>query len=88
MFARVAAQIALPDAAPDALCPCHDLVIDNARDGSLISPPLTDAAAWFSQFQAQEQTLLRQWLPDTWHRRFAEWITAQQQLATVGTKTH
>lgn len=53
----------------------------SAEDGTLITPPLAEAVAWFSQFDAQEQQLLRQRLPDAWHRRFAEWLAAQQQQA-------
>jgi Glycosyl transferase family 2 len=51
----------------------------SGADGSLIQPPVAEAAHWFNRFYQQEQALLRQWLPEAWHRRFAEWLAAQQQ---------
>ena len=47
-----------------------------SADGSLIQPPVAEAAAWFAGFYQQEQAVLRQWLPEAWHRRFAEWLQA------------
>ncbi len=47
-------------------------------DGTLIAPPLAQALHWFGSFHEQEQALLRQWLPEAWHRRFHEWLAAHQ----------
>lgn len=49
----------------------------SSADGTLTDPPLAEAVAWFGQFYQQEQPLLRQWLPEAWHRRFREWLGAQ-----------
>ena len=47
-------------------------------DGTLIAPPVAEAVQWLGDFYQQEQTLLRQWLPDAWHRRFHEWLAAHK----------
>jgi len=58
----------------------------SSADGSLIQPPVAEAVAWFGQFYQQEQELLRQWLPEAWHRRFAEWLGAHQVLTPAGAR--
>lgn len=50
----------------------------SSADGTLVTAPVTEAIAWFKQFHQQEQSLLRQWLPDAWHVRFAQWLRAHQ----------
>lgn len=50
----------------------------SGADGTLITPPVADAVAWFDDFYRQEQTLLRQWLPEAWHLRFGQWLRAHQ----------
>ncbi|MEO7938725.1 MAG: hypothetical protein ABIR55_08885, partial [Burkholderiaceae bacterium] len=53
----------------------------SSADGTLVRPPLAEAVQWFGNFYQQEQDLLRQWLPEAWHRRFGDWLTAQQASA-------
>ena len=48
-------------------------------DGTLVAAPVAEALQWFAQFYRQEQALLRQWLPEAWHRRFHEWLGANQE---------
>ncbi|MCW5628567.1 MAG: glycosyltransferase [Rhodoferax sp.] len=58
----------------------------SSADGSLIQPPVAEAAAWFAGFYQQEQAVLRQWLPEAWHRRFAEWLQAHRVPPAAGTR--
>jgi hypothetical protein len=54
----------------------------SGADGTLIQPPVAEALVWFEQFYRQEQVLLRQWLPEAWHQRFAPWLRAQLDAQT------
>lgn len=57
----------------------------SSADGTLVQPPVAEAVAWFGQFYRQEQTLLRQWLPEAWHLRFAEWLRAHHEAEAGAT---
>jgi hypothetical protein len=57
----------------------------SGADGTLTAAPVAEAVAWFGHFYQQEQALLRQWLPQAWHLRFAQWLAAHQTpAATAG----
>ncbi len=61
-----------------AAASCGYLFGASRADGSLIAPPITEAMTWLHDFHQQQQALLRQWLPESWHRRFGTWLSAHR----------